>query len=163
MTHIYGHQDETTPYLNLPLPAQLNVDCDREAKAATRSSPPAPLAEPIAGASAHLILANDLVTTKMNEQIQLASQRKEMTDYTCKKLKRSIHDYNRVNLRAIGTAKSCLTRTRSIRTSKMMFSRLDVPRRKAIVVKYGTCPCCGTSMEDQLHLYRCQNPRMSQA
>ena len=39
LKHVRGHQDRGTSYRNLPLEAQLNVDCDREAKREMREQP----------------------------------------------------------------------------------------------------------------------------
>ena len=36
LQHVRGHQDRTKSYENLPLQAQLNVDCDKAAKETMR-------------------------------------------------------------------------------------------------------------------------------
>ena len=66
-----GHQTEEKRYEDLPLESQLNEDCDREVQEQMRretktgTRPP-----PTEGSKAMLYLKNNLVTTKMEEQIQ---------------------------------------------------------------------------------------------
>jgi hypothetical protein len=36
-------------------------------------------------------------------------------------------------------------------------------KQKAKMGKDETCPCCGIAVEDQLHLYQCENKKMTTA
>jgi hypothetical protein len=44
----------------------------------------------------------------------------------------------------------------------MMYDWLNVGSQKRKMGGDGTCPCCGMTEEDQLHLYRCTNEKMQQ-
>jgi hypothetical protein len=68
-----------------------------------------------------------------------------------------------VNWTAIGRKKKRLRREQSIRTSKMMYEWTNVGKQKAKMGKDETCPCCGIAVEDQLHLYQCENEKMTTA
>lgn len=77
-----GHQDNETPFDQLPLLAQLNVECDAAAKShleeGLRPTKPTSLES---GMKAGLVLDNHVVTTKMSEQVTLALHRPRMLSY----------------------------------------------------------------------------------
>ena len=159
---VQGHQDDNISYDDLPLEAQLNIDCDHAAKQYMKegTKPPGP-PKPIKGMKATLYLGDNIVTTKMNEQIQLASQTTKMMAYVADKFDWT-DDQTRttVNWRAIGQAKRRLDLYRSIRTSKMMYGWLNTGRQKKKLGGDHLCPCCGSEEEDQHHLYLCKNAEM---
>ena len=79
---VAGHQDDTTPYEELPLLVQLNIDCDQAAKKCMRNNP-APLGRqprPI-GSKASLYLDNKLVTVNISKRIQMAAQGPKIRRY----------------------------------------------------------------------------------
>ena len=41
-----------------------------------------------------------------------------------------------------------------------MHEWLNVREQKAKMKQDGTCPCCGSEEEDQIHLYHCKHPEM---
>jgi hypothetical protein len=45
----------------------------------------------------------------------------------------------------------------------MLYENLNVGKQKRMMGKDATCPCCGIEMEDQIHLYQCQNEEMTNA
>jgi hypothetical protein len=117
---VKGHQDDNTPYDDLPLLAQLNVDCDTAAKKHLRegthpTSRPAPLPD----AKATLFFGTNMVTTEINEQIQYAAQAPDWIDT----------QLTTVNFTGLGRAKKRLTRVRSIRTTKWIFGWFNIDAR----------------------------------
>ena len=79
--HIYGHQEDNTPYENLEFESQLNVDCDGEAKRQMRASSISGHTEAEPGTGAMLYLEDDMITSHMAEQIQYAGQAPKMFHY----------------------------------------------------------------------------------
>jgi hypothetical protein len=45
----------------------------------------------------------------------------------------------------------------------MLYENLNVGKQKQMMGQDGTCPCCGTEIEDQMHLYQCTNEDMTNA
>ena len=67
---VKGHQDEHVTYDELPLLAQLNVDCDAAAnKHLQEGSHPTTSPVPLPGSKATLFFGNNMVTPEINEQI----------------------------------------------------------------------------------------------
>ena len=69
VSHVYGHQEDHVKYNDLPFEAQLNIDCDEEAKEcmwASDFSNERP--EPTEGTGAILYFGNAMVTIEINEQ-----------------------------------------------------------------------------------------------
>jgi hypothetical protein len=159
---VKGHQDDDTPYDELTLESQLNIDCDAAAKMHLKEGiKPNFTPTPIAGSKASLCLGGHIVTTDMDNQIRMAGQSKRMLEYAADKFGWTDNQAQAtVNWRAIGRAKRRLKLSQSIRTSKMMYDWLNVGSQKAKMGGDGTCPCCGSAEEDQLHLYRCSNDKM---
>ena len=62
LTHVRGHQDRGISYENLPLEAQLNVDCDKEAKRAMREQMiPTTRPDPIKGVGVTLYINGNML------------------------------------------------------------------------------------------------------
>jgi hypothetical protein len=161
---VKGHQDDDDQYENLPIESQLNIDCDAAAKLhlkeGTRLDGDAP---PTAGMKATLYLGGHVVTTDLNEQILKAGNSRKMLEYAADKFGWTDNQATAtVNWRAIGQAKRRLKLHSSVRTTKMMYDWLNVGSQKRKMGGDGTCPCCGLTEEDQLHLYRCTNETMQQ-
>jgi len=162
--HVDGHQEDETPYDLLPIEAQLNCDCDHEAKECMRNyNEDGNKAEPTPGSGAALYLNNDLVTTKMDEQIQYAAHAGPMLEYIQQKFEWTHQQTDGINWKGIRLAKRRLKRHESIRTSKMMHDWLNVGKQKGYMKQETICPCCGTEEEDTIHLYHCQHEEMRTA
>ena len=70
LQHVKGHQTNKMRYEDLTFEAQLNEDCDKEAKERMRKgTETGTRPKPTAGSKTMLYLKNNLVTTKMEEQI----------------------------------------------------------------------------------------------
>jgi ribonuclease HI len=159
---VKGHQDNNIAYDDLPIESQLNIDCDAAAKLHLREgTKPKHPNKPAAGYKAMLYLGGYMVTTNMNEQIQMAGQARKMLAYAADKFGWTDNQaIATVNWRAIGRAKRSLKLSPSVRTSKMMYDWLNVGSQKKKMGGDSICPCCGIEEEDQLHLYRCTNEQM---
>jgi len=116
---------------------------------------------PLVGSKATLYLGGYMVTTDVNDQIQMAGQSKKMLAYAADKFGWTDNQaIATVNWRAIGRAKKRLKLSPSVRTTKMMYNWLNVGSQKKKMGGDSICPCCGIEEEDQLHLYRCTNEQM---
>ena len=159
--HVLGHQEDNVPYEDLPYEAQLNIDCDAEAKECMWSSEISNIRpDPTEGAGAILYLGNEMVTTEMKEQIEYAAHAPDMFTYLRGKYEWTDNQLHSINWKALRLAKRRLTRRASIRTSKMLHEWLNVGRQKAKLQQDSTCPCCGLEEEDQVHLYHCSHAGM---
>jgi hypothetical protein len=79
---VRGHQDDAQKYEDLPLIARLNIKCDKAAKECMRGGTiPSTRAQPLPGHKATLYLSNNMVTSKINEQIQYTAQAPAMFEY----------------------------------------------------------------------------------
>lgn len=148
---VKGHHDDSIPYENLPLEAQLKVDCNKGAKHQmnTRSAPTSrPVPVPLPDPKATLYIGNNMVTTDFNEQIQYAAQAPKMFDYIANKFGWTDPQVSTVNWKGFGRTKDRLDHFRSIRTSKWVFEWLNVGSQKEKMGQDGTCPCCGIGIED---------------
>ncbi|KAL7502062.1 hypothetical protein ACHAXN_000650 [Cyclotella atomus] len=150
---VKGHQDDDTAYDDLPIESQLNVDCDEAAKLHLREgTKPNQPAKPIAGSKAMLYLGGYMVTTDINQQIQMAGLSRKMLAYAADK-------FGWTDNQAIATV-NWSKLSPSVRATKMMYDWLNVVSQKKKMGGDGICPCCGIEDEDQLHLYRCTNEKM---
>ena len=161
LQHVRGHQDRTKSYENLPLQAQLNVDCDKAAKETMREqSQPATRPEPIEGTGATLYLNNNMITTDINSEIANAAHGNNMKDYLKERHEWTETELNQINWKALGDAKRRQPRQQSQRTSKLLNGWLPVGHNLMKYGKEGVCPSCGADDETILHLFRCKDDRM---
>jgi hypothetical protein len=142
----------------------MNVDCDAAAKLhLAEGSKPTHQAKPITGSKATLYLGGYMVTTDVNDQIQMAGQSRKILEYASDKFGWTDNQaIATVNWRAIGRAKKRLKLSPSVRATNMMYDWLNVGSQKKKMGGDGICPCCGIEEEDQLHLYRCTNKKMQE-
>jgi hypothetical protein len=103
---------------DLPIEAQLHIDCDKGA-------------------------------------IKCAAQAPKLFEYIADKFSWA-EQVSTVTSRGLGRTKNSLDRYRSIRTSKWIYEWLNVGSQKIKMGHDGTCPCCGTCITDQLHLFWCE-------
>ena len=160
-----GHQDEEIPFDELPLLAQMNVLCDRDAKECMKEGLRPPHKVKISnGVKAELVLGNHVVTNNLSEQIHLPLHRPRLHAYAIKKYgwtEDQVQDI--INWKCLGLFKKSLKIHESVRHSKMIWGWLNVGTQKVKFGGDGRCPCCGTAIESQLHLYSCTHPDMSDA
>ena len=160
-------EEDNVPYDTLPFEAQLNVDCDIEAKNCMQTvrydgSRP----EPPEGTKAALYLNDFLVTTELEEQIHYAAHARPLLAYVRDKFEWTDSEIDGINWRAIGHAKARLKLNDNVRISKMMHDWLNVGKQKRKfdhLIYDGRCPCCGNEEEDTVHLYRCTHADMRSA
>ena len=105
--HVYGHQDDDIGYDTLPVPAQLNVDCDKGAKKCmSESETDTTRPIPAPGSRAVLFLGTEMVTSHLQDQIQYAGQAEEMLQYIADNFEWTDAQARCVNYQAIETQKS---------------------------------------------------------
>ena len=114
---------------------------------------------------ATLYIDNMEVTTKCDEQIQYALYAKPMFAYLLERYEWVDAQLSSINWRAIGLAKSRLSKDQSIRATKIMHNWLNVGHQKVKITRNpeaGTCPCYGSAHETQEHLYQCSHAEMKE-
>ena len=117
-------------YEDLTSEAQLNEDCDKEAKERMRSGEETTTRpKPIAGSKAMLYLKNNLVTTKMEEQIQQEAHEKKLKEYIKNKYEWTDVNMDSINWKAVGHAKRRLKLNTTIRISKFMHEWLNIGKQ----------------------------------
>ena len=121
LNHVSGRQDDSVPYERLPLPAQLNVDCNTRAKRmmqdpgliSGRTAPPE-------GTEITFYMRDNLVATNLDKRIQLALYGDDMISYLQDKYERMKSDTDSINFKVISLVKTRLSHASSIRVSKIM-------------------------------------------
>jgi ribonuclease HI len=129
---VRGHQDDNIAYSDLSSESQLNVDCDAAAKLhLEQGTKPQHPPKTIVGSKATLYLGGYMVTTDINDQIQMAGQSKKMLAYAADKFGWTDNQaIATVNWRAIGRAKKRLKLSPSVQATKMMYNWLNVGSQK---------------------------------
>ena len=155
-----AHQDDSTPYCELPHPVQMNSDMDTAAKH-SRIHDQITKPKPYRGSKALLIIEGRWVTTKYAEQIQDAVMHKSHIKFFLHKYKH-LHDhhYDSIYWRGIGLARRRLTLSENIDLTKYMNGWLNSGRQKGHFGELPECPCCGWHEETQLHIFCCTHPQM---
>ena len=111
--HVYGHQDDKIDYDDLPIPAQMNVECNEGAKQCMRDSEiDTTCPTPAPSSRAALFLGNELVTSHFQEQIQYNGQAEEMLAYIADNFEWTDAQARCINYQAIGIAKKRLNDSR---------------------------------------------------
>ncbi|KAL7524216.1 hypothetical protein ACHAWF_000866 [Thalassiosira exigua] len=130
--HVLGHQDDRAgPESDRPVEVQLNIECDKEASECQRQEWPVSF-RPTApeGTGAMLYLNDDMVTTKIDEQIQYAAPGIDNLTYVRDKYEWTDNNILSINWKAIQESKNRLDTSDNIRISKLMHGWLNVGRKK---------------------------------
>ena len=153
---IKGHQDDTTPYSQLPLLARLNADADAQAgqfQDLHGNDRPVVLITPQTRALLHLI--EGTVTSSYAATIRHAYCGPPLLEYIRIKNKWSEATVESINWTAHGSAlRKQISRRRhyvklvhDVLPTHSQQNRLDKGQR--------TCPCCPSTNEDRDHIMRC--------
>jgi hypothetical protein len=159
VSHVKGHQDDTTTYALLPLEAQLNVDADSAATlfqadhGATRYLVPI-----IAGNSAQLNIDNKTVTYSYVRTIRNAYAHPLLRSYIGQRNKWTEADLLTIDWTSLGSA---CNRHHAQRHFVVKLSHDLLPTRKR-TKRYDPespshCIYCNDNVEDRDHLMRCQH------
>ena len=157
LDHVKGHQDDSVPYEWLPLPAQLNVDCNTRAKSKMQETGVmSGRATPFEGTEVGFYIEDDLVITNLDKRIQLALYDNDIIKYPQSKYKWTQNKTDSINFKAVGLANARLSHAASIHVFKMMHKWLKIEHQREQIngsVADVLCPCCGLKQEDQSHMF----------
>jgi hypothetical protein len=112
-----------------------------------------------------LIINDRWVTTDYKAQILNAITEPAHRKYFADKFKHmdSQKIYDDIAWKHIGLARRNLKHEVNSRISKYMYDWLNTGKQKDLFDYDGTCPCCGTEIETQLHMFQCNNPDITKA
>jgi len=162
ITHVKGHQDQKTPYANLSLPAQLNVDADRLADAYLAENPPhnfsrVPL---LPSCGCQLELEAGTVTRDHKQSLREARVAPPYIQRLCHR-----HCWDKATFDDIAweSHRLALKRCDKHRTTLVKFLNDILPIGKMVhrydPSKYPeSCPSCNEPVEDRHHYWTCQAP-----
>jgi hypothetical protein len=148
----------------LPHQNQVNVDVDHSSGHEWKYGPIVH-GEPYDGSGDMLIINEKWVTTDYKAQILNAITEPAHRKYFAHKFKHTDSQkiYDDIAWKFIGTARRNLKHEVNSRISKYMYDWLNTGKQKDLFNKDGTCPCCGTELETQLHMFQCNNPDIVRA
>ena len=158
LRYVRGHQDDHTPYDQLPLPAQLNVDADKLAGEYQYSPRQNPTIVPlITGNTVQIQLPSGTITSKLKSNLRKASSYSSMKAHIQKANKWSDTEFDSVNWQSHGMS------IRKHYSNKRFLVKLvhDWLPVGALLSKYkpsyiSKCPSCDEPVEDLSHFLRCQ-------
>jgi hypothetical protein len=155
--HVKGHQDDGHTFESLPLPAQLNVEADREANA-FRSAYPShrPLVPRLEHNGAQLHIDGRTINGKYHQEIRLAKSEGPLRAHIMAK-----HSWTEAQMSLIDW--KALTRALNRRRDKevaLVKLLAEITPTATLTTRYGTstsskCPRCHTYDETIDHVIRC--------
>ncbi len=159
LKYVKGHQDNKTPYVELPLLAQLNVDTDRKAgkfQDLYGQDRPVVLLTPRTHVLLHLL--DGTVTSSFALSLRHAYCGPPLKEYICRKHKWTVGVVESINWQAHSSALRKQQPRRihyvkyvhDILPTHSQLNRMDKGTR--------TCPCCVCTHEDRDHILRCPSP-----
>ena len=159
LEYVEGHQDDKTPYHNLPLLAQLNVDADKIAGQYHEFHflhLPFVILSP--HTRAHLVMDEGTVTSKYEDTIRMNATGPPLLEYICGKHNWTGSITESINWTAHGLA---LKRNKQRRSHIVKFIH-DILPTTGLRNKFDggkrTCPLCTCRQEDRDHILRCPHP-----
>ena len=156
---IKGHQDDKTPYAQLPLLARLNIDADKLAgkfQDEHGQQRPMVLLTPQTRVLLHLI--DGTVTSSYAATLRQAYCGPPLMEYIRQRNKWTVEELESINWQAHGSAirKQIPLRIHYVKyvhdllPTHSQQNKLDAGKR--------TCPCCTSTHEDRDHILRCPAP-----
>jgi hypothetical protein len=158
LTHVKGHQDEKIPYEDLPLPAQLNVDCDKLADEAMQqySVQDCKLVPIFPASGCQVELASSTITYNLKHELKLARTTPPLKRRLCHKNSWGIEQFESIDWQSHGQA---LKKHETHRPTMVKYLCNWLPVGH-MVSRYHDkyqqgCPSCQESDEKQEHLLHC--------
>ena len=162
LDHIKGHQDENTPYEELPLLAQLNCDADAQANSYLTTNPLVnhTLVHQFPAGECLLQLPQGTITRDLKHTCAETRHLPVLTEYICKKSGWATRDvFEFIDWEAHGHA---LQRHGKHRTTLVKYLHNILPIGKQVHCynqKYPpNCPSCHADLEDIDHFWNCPAP-----
>ena len=162
--HVKGHKDDATASEDLTYLEQLNIECDRNAKAWLASNEgteksPQPTASVFDSERWAVLHGSIKLTSNIKDTVLQAYHGAATIHYIQEKYQWPPNSFDRVDWPAIGLSLTKLPAPQRVRHSKLMHSWLPVQTRTARYDKStdNICPLCNLVPETQDHLFCCQN------
>ena len=158
LEHVLGHQDKDTPYVQLPLSAQLNCDADKEAATFLSEHPDedfknAPVF-PTSGCQLQLVTGT--VTYDIKQSLQHARHAPPLQARLCLRHAWSDEEFHDVDWISHSRA---LKRHDKHRVTMVKYLHDWLPLGKRVHTynkKYpASCPSCNAPVEDRTHFWAC--------
>jgi hypothetical protein len=158
-SHVKGHQDNGQSVESLDLPAQLNVEADREANA-FRAAYPAyrPFVPRLGHNKAQLHIAGRTINGKYRHEIRLAKSEGPLRAYLMRKYSWTEAQMDLIDWKALTQALN-RKRDKEVALVKLL---AEVTPTATLTARYGTsrsskCPRCHTDDETIDHVIRCSS------
>jgi len=162
LRHVKGHQDQHPRPSRLPLPAILNIECDKRASeyliTARRMKPQPNL--PIPQSYPLLKIAGQIIVRNIQSSLRDAASTPDYREYLRKKLKWSARDCENVNWISLKMAIQKFERNDQQRLQKFLHDWLPLrasPHMSQPASDH-SCPVCHQNNEDLWHFLECQHP-----
>ena len=162
--HVKGHKDNTTAWKDLTYPEQLNIECDRNAKAwlaaneGTEKSPQ-PTARVFESERWAVFKGTTKLTSNIKDTVLQAYHGAATEKYIKEKYAWPSATFDCIDWPAIDLSLAKLPSPQKVKHSKLMHSWLPVKTRTARYEKStdNICPLCNLVPETQDHVFCCQN------
>ena len=157
---IKGHQDIKKKYDDLPLPAQLNCDADKEATIAMQNNTDHPkIVPPLPSTPCQIIIQDESVTNQIKRRVHEAMQAPKLQAYTCQKFNWTVETHDKIDWENFRTT---LAKYRE-RWSTMVKHIHHISPTGHIAHRNNSllpheCPACSQEQEDNNHVLQCRHP-----
>ena len=161
---VKGHQDETTPFHLLPLPAQLNCEADKEATSFADENKHSPLiANPLPGTPCQLVIQHKSITSKIKRQVHKATTIPALLTYLATKFNWGPTTTDEIDWELFS---NIIQKYKSKWTTIVKHIH-DISPTGHIAHRNNThvpheCPACSIAQENNLHVMICPYPSRAQ-
>jgi len=161
LRHVKGHQDQQKRHSRLPLPAILNIECDKRASeyliTARRTKPQPNL--PIPQSYPLLKIAGQIIVRNIQSSLRDAASTPDYHKYLQKKLKWTDRDCENANWISLKMAIQKFERNDQQRLQKFLHDWLPLRASPHMFQPASdrSCPVCQQDNEDLWHFLECQH------
>ena len=159
LSHVKGHQDNTTSSNELSFPAKLNVEADKLATSFQRHSNHANEQGPmIPGTGCHLVIDNQFVPSHQRRKLRIHRGHKKILSYIQKRHNISDVGFMLIDWESYTSAVNKFRQQHATFTVKFLSKWLPVGKqihRYNPALYSSRCPSCECPEEDFNHVFRC--------
>jgi hypothetical protein len=154
--HVYGHQDDNTPYQELSRPAQLNVDADSYASNFLQQGKQGSYI-PFPSNPIDLYVNGQIITRNHKTHIRHAALSQNLREYLIKKFKWSTNIPDLIWWQVHGSTIGSFSKNDQRRIRKFIFNWLPTSERLKMYTPAisNLCPSCKTCVETSQHIVKC--------
>ena len=166
LQHVKGHQDATTEFDDLPLPAKLNVEADKLAKSFHQVSSHVAVNGPlIPGTGCHLLIENKHITSHQRRKIREQRGLEHILQYIMRRHELSMEAASQIDWDGHIRAVDSFRKQKSTFIIKFLCKWLPVGKKthQYDSTSYSCqCPSCDCPVEDFDHVFRCPKRKICQ-